>query len=133
MVGGKGVAEGDPYGETSVTPAWRKALTHFGTTGPQIDWAAFNSTQWKENAMQATDMLTALRAITLDSGAYYNEAAYYEPNWEQSFWGMENYRKLKSIKQKYDPTGMFRVWNGVGGTRPETKDEHACDTTAFPY
>ena len=28
-VGGKGVQEGDPNGETSVTPAWRSAVTHY--------------------------------------------------------------------------------------------------------
>ena len=51
MVAGKGVREADPYGETSVTPAWRRTATHYGTTAPQIDWTAFNSTQWKDNAM----------------------------------------------------------------------------------
>ena len=75
--------------------------------------------------MQASDQLTALRAITPNSGAYLSESNYYEPNWEQSFWGMDNYKKLKSIKQKYDPSGSFRVWNGVGGTRPETTDAPA--------
>lgn len=29
QVGSKGVQEGDPNGETSVTPAWRKAVSHF--------------------------------------------------------------------------------------------------------
>ena len=62
-----------------------------------------------------------LREITPNSGAYINESDHFEPNWEQSFWGIDNYKKLKTIKMKYDPTGMFRVWNGVGGTRPETE------------
>ena len=35
-----------------------------------------------------------------------------------------NRTKVKAIKNKYDPTRMFRVWNGVGGTRPETGSEH---------
>ena len=56
-----------------------------------------------------------------DSGAYWNESDYYEPNWEQTFWGTENYQRLKTIKEKYDPNGMFRVWNGVGGLRAETQ------------
>lgn len=33
---------------------------------------------------------------------------------------MDNYARLKSIKQTYDPEGMFRVWNGIGGLRPES-------------
>ena len=54
--------------------------------------------------------ITPLREVTPNSGAYWNEADMSEPNWEETFWGIQNYNKLKIIKQKYDPTGMFRVW-----------------------
>ena len=78
--------------------------------------------------MKGSESFTKLREVTPESGAYWNEADRYEPNWEQSFWGVDNYKKLKAIKQKYDPNGTFQVWNGVGGTRAETEDEPACDT-----
>ena len=61
-----------------------------------------------------------LRAVTPNSGAYWNEADIMEPNWEETFWGKDNYQRLKGIKNRYDPNGMFRVWQGIGGTRPET-------------
>ena len=60
-----------------------------------------------------------MRDITPGSGAYWNESDINEPDWEQTFWG-ENYQALKEIKAKYDPYRMFRVWNGIGGTRPES-------------
>ena len=81
----------------------------------------FNSTEWIQSGLAAGKPFAQLRASTSNSGAYWNEADRYEPNWEQSFWGTDNYSKLKAIKEKYDPSGMFRVWNGVSGLRAETK------------
>ena len=43
--------------------------------------------------------MNPLREITPNSGAYWNEADYIEPNWEESFWGADNYAKLKQIKE----------------------------------
>lgn len=57
-----------------------------------------------------------VRNATPDSGAYLNEADYFEPDWQRSFWG-PNYRRLLSIKDKYDPTGLFQVHHGVGSDR----------------
>ena len=71
-------------------------------------------------------LVQPLRDITPGSGAYFNEGDVNEPNWEHTFWG-DNYASLKEIKAKYDPTRMFRVWNGIGGTRPETGTEHQYD------
>merc|ERR1719408_125864 len=48
------------------------------------------------------------------SGSYWNEADYYEPEWQSSFWGKKNYAKLLGIKQKYDPDGIFTCHNCVG-------------------
>ena len=56
----------------------------------------------------------------------------YEPNWEASFWGEENFAKLKAIKDKYDPNRVFQVWNGVGGLRPETKSTEEFSTSFIP-
>ncbi|KAF8887427.1 FAD-binding domain-containing protein [Mucidula mucida] len=74
-------------GATSVTPAWRDALWH-------------NATQ-------------PMRDLTPDSGAYLNEAFIYEPDFETTFWG-DNYPRLLSIKEKYDPDGLLDCWHCVG-------------------
>ena len=123
IVAGKGVQDADPNNElTAVTPAWRKTVAHYvGGGDGGFNHNNFNSTEWVESALAAGKPFTELREITPNSGAYWGEADRYEPNWEQAFWGIENYKKLKAIKEKYDPTGMFRVWNGVGGLRAETK------------
>ena len=42
-----------------------------------------------------------------------NEADYFEPNWQDSFWG-RNYPRLCEIKEKYDPTNIFCVHHSVG-------------------
>ena len=113
---GLGTRSADPEA-ASVSPAWRKGVNHYiaGST-----FTEFNKETFDAKYKEASDAFKPIRAITPNSGSYWNESDYYEPNWEQSFWGVENFKRLKWIKMKYDPSSMFRVWNGVGGTRPET-------------
>ena len=47
------------------------------------------------------------------SGSYWNEADYYEPHWQRSFFGT-NYPKLLEVKKKYDPEGFFTCHHCVG-------------------
>jgi FAD/FMN-containing dehydrogenase len=54
-----------------------------------------------------------IRTVTPASGSYVNETDYFEPDWQQSFWG-DNYPRLLAIKRLYDPTNLFRVHHGVG-------------------
>ncbi len=54
-----------------------------------------------------------IRKLTPDSGSYANEADYFEPNWQQSFWG-PNYSKLLDIKRKYDPDNFFTCHHCIG-------------------
>jgi hypothetical protein len=54
-----------------------------------------------------------LRKVAPHSGSYVNECSFFNPSWQQAFWG-KNYLKLRSIKTKYDPDGLFFVHHGVG-------------------
>jgi FAD/FMN-containing dehydrogenase len=54
-----------------------------------------------------------LRKIAPHAGSYVNECSFFNPSWQQEFWG-KNYLKLRSIKTKYDPDGLFFVHHGVG-------------------
>ncbi|HWE24625.1 MAG TPA: FAD-binding oxidoreductase [Myxococcales bacterium] len=54
-----------------------------------------------------------IRDATPSSGSYLNETDYFEPDWQQEFWG-ENYAALLRIKQKYDPDGLFFCHHCVG-------------------
>jgi FAD/FMN-containing dehydrogenase len=54
-----------------------------------------------------------LRSITSDGGSYVAESDYFNQFWQQSFWG-QNYSRLRAIKDKFDPDGLFFVHHGVG-------------------
>ena len=41
------------------------------------------------------------------------ETSYFERDWQKSFWG-SNYPRLRQIKNKYYPQGLFFVHHGVG-------------------
>jgi hypothetical protein len=66
------------------------------------------------NTARGIDLAAAeLRKIAPHSGSYVNECSFFNPSWQQEFWG-KNYLKLRSIKTKYDPDGLFFVHHGVG-------------------
>lgn len=67
----------------------------------------------KAAAARVQAAMDLLRAAMPGSGAYSNEADFFEPDWQSSFWG-ENYPRLLAIKRKYDPENFFRVHHGVG-------------------
>jgi FAD/FMN-containing dehydrogenase len=54
-----------------------------------------------------------LRKLAPGGGSYVSESNYFERFWQRSFWG-ENYERLRSIKMKSDPDGLFFVHHGVG-------------------
>jgi len=45
--------------------------------------------------------------------SYVWETDFFQPNWQDAFWG-ENYSRLRTIKDKYDPAGLFFLHHGVG-------------------
>ena len=57
--------------------------------------------------------MAELRTLVPDPGAYVSESNYFEKSWQRAFWG-SNYARLRSIKRKYDPAGLFFVHHGVG-------------------
>jgi FAD/FMN-containing dehydrogenase len=57
--------------------------------------------------------MNELRKLAPNGGSYVSESNFFEPSWQQSCWG-ENYPKLRAVKAKYDPEGLFFVHNGVG-------------------
>lgn len=64
-------------------------------------------------AAKVAGVMKLIRGATPGSGSYVNEADYFEPDWQTSFWGT-NYPRLLGIKRKYDPDNLFRVHHGVG-------------------
>jgi FAD/FMN-containing dehydrogenase len=66
----------------------------------------------KEAAAVAQSM-GELRKLAPNGGSYVSESNFFEPSWQQSYWG-SNYPKLRAVKATYDPDGLFFVHNGVG-------------------
>ena len=54
-----------------------------------------------------------LRKVVPNAGSYVSESNFFEPGWQRSFWG-SNYPRLRTVKRKYDPEGLFFVHHGVG-------------------
>jgi FAD/FMN-containing dehydrogenase len=79
-----------------------------GLPRPALDVAAA-----RKNA-RAIDLAAAeLRRIAPDAGSYVSESNYFNSSWQDAFWGT-NYPRLREVKAKYDPDGLFFVHHGVG-------------------
>lgn len=62
------------------------------------------------------EAFSIVREATPGTGAYANEADYFEPDWQQSLWGA-NYPRLRSIKEQVDPDGLFVCHHCVGSEK----------------
>jgi FAD/FMN-containing dehydrogenase len=79
-----------------------------GLPRPALDVAA------ARRDAEAIDAAAAqLRRIAPDAGSYVSESNYFNAAWQTAFWG-SNYQRLRGVKAKYDPGGLFFVHHGVG-------------------
>jgi len=67
----------------------------------------------RENAAKIKQAGDELRKKAPNGGSYVSESNYFEADWKRSFWG-ENYKRLRSVKDKFDPQGLFFTHHGVG-------------------
>lgn len=94
---------------------------------------------WREAGMYVTGFkiphvtnLNSLRDFAPGTGAYFNEAHWTEPNWQQAFWGT-NYPRLAKIKTQYDPSGLFWVSPGINAEHWEVRTGgRVCKVSATP-
>lgn len=117
----KGLAGAPPdviaaAGDTAVNPAalGAFALAIIANGGvPPLPGQPFDSRVAHADA-QAVDAAAAeLHRIVPNAGSYVSESNYFNPSWQQAFWG-RNYRRLLAVKAKFDPDGLFFVHHGVG-------------------
>ena len=57
--------------------------------------------------------MAELRKVAPEGGTYVAESSYFQPDWQQAYWGA-NYPRLRAAKARYDPDGLFFVRHGVG-------------------
>lgn len=56
--------------------------------------------------------MRCIARVTPEAGSYVSESNFFERAWQRSFWG-ERYARLRAVKAKYDPEGLFFVDHGV--------------------
>lgn len=94
-----------------VASAFALAITAASEPAPAANASFAANAQTRAARVQAA--MKALRVVAPATGSYVNECDYFQPDWQRAFWG-ENYPRLKQIKERYDPAGLFTVHHGVG-------------------
>ena len=97
----------------AVNPAWRNTTVHMQLTTPWNSSADAWESMLDAQKQMTDEFVPQLKAVTPGSGAYFNEADFRQPDWQETFFG-ENYAALLAIKHKWDPGSIFYVLKGVG-------------------
>ena len=84
-----------------------------GPRYPGLPRTALDVTAARRDAHLIDLAAAELRRIAPDAGSYVSESNYFNPTWQDAFWGT-NYPRLREVKAKYDPDGLFFVHHGVG-------------------
>jgi hypothetical protein len=74
---------------------------------------AFDEPAARKNSEAIDRAAAELRKIAPHSGCYVSESNFFNKDWQHEYWGV-NYPKLRAVKDKYDPDGLFIVHHGVG-------------------
>ena len=120
----KGLAGGrreaiDDARDTAMNPAVLEAfaLAICGAGGPPaypgIPGHQPDEAQAKRDAVAVAGAIGELRRLVPRPASYVWETDFFHPNWQDAFWG-DNYARLRAIKDKYDPDGLFFLHHGVG-------------------
>ena len=102
-------AAGYPAGreeDSAVNPAMRNMVMHTVTFASTTVTLLDNREMLDTHANLSDTGVKELRALTPESGAYFNEADRLEPGFQKSFWG-NKYDRLLKVKKAYDPWGLF--------------------------
>jgi FAD/FMN-containing dehydrogenase len=67
----------------------------------------------RDDAERVSAAMGELRKLVPQPGSYVSESDYFEADWKGAFWGA-NYPRLRAVKDRYDPDGLFFVHHGVG-------------------
>ena len=70
----------------------------------------------RQEAQAIARAIGEIRKLVPKAAAYVSESNYFEPNWQEAFWG-PNYPRLLAVKDRYDPDGLFFAHHGVGSER----------------
>ena len=96
-----------------VLDAFALAIVATGSAPAYPGFPATDMAQARRNAAAVDAAAAVLWQVAPRRGSYVSESNYFNPAWREAFWG-PNYRRLRSIKQRDDPDGLFIVHHGVG-------------------
>ncbi|KAL2192505.1 hypothetical protein P885DRAFT_72919 [Corynascus similis CBS 632.67] len=125
---------GAPKSNSATHPSWRNATDFVITVLPVPAGASLAQKADLQNVLTNT-IDDALRQASTSGCTYVNEADPYQPNWQSHFWGSQ-YPKLKALRKKWDPLGIFYAVSTPGtedweviqdGTRqllPDAQESH---------
>jgi FAD/FMN-containing dehydrogenase len=105
--------------DTAMNPAVVDAfaLAISGASGPpaypDVPGHEPDITLARSEAEAVTAAMNEIRRVAPRVGSYVWETDYFQPHWQEAFWG-ENYTRLLAVKGKYDPDGLFFLHHGVG-------------------
>jgi FAD/FMN-containing dehydrogenase len=101
--------------DTATNPAMLEAfaLAIIGGFGPSAYSAAPDLAAARRDAQKIAAATQELRKLVPDAGAYVSASSFFQSDWQRAYWGT-NYARLRAVKARYDPEGLFFVHHGVG-------------------
>ena len=85
-----------------------EAPAYPGMPRPAMDLGAAHA-----DARSIDQAIAELRQVAPGAGSYVSESNYFNASWQDAFWG-SRYPRLRAVKSRYDPDGLFFVHHGVG-------------------
>jgi hypothetical protein len=80
---------------------------------PGLPGSSIDPIEGRKSRLNIARSMKQLYRVAPGAGSYVSESNYFEPSWQRSYWG-KHYERLRAVKTKYDPAGLFFVHHGVG-------------------